>query len=89
MSGFTAQDYAINKGYGDLAALLVTASIERIDEEEEEDGEEEEEEEEVEKTDDTETDTSPQRKDKQRSVSSGSLVPVNGSNVVWSIKIVS
>ncbi|KAK3912622.1 Ankyrin repeat domain-containing protein 7 [Frankliniella fusca] len=82
-SSFTAQDYAINKGYSDLAALLVTASIERIDEEEEEEEEEEEgeEEQEVEKMDDTETDTSHHGKDKQRSVSSGSLVPVNGSNV--------
>ncbi|XP_026275568.1 uncharacterized protein LOC113204571 isoform X2 [Frankliniella occidentalis] len=85
-SSFTAQDYAINKGYGDLAALLVTAMIERIEEEgedeEEEKEEEDEEEEDVEgKIDDTETDTSSQRIDKQRSVSSGSLVPVNGSNV--------
>lgn len=62
-SGFTAQDYAINKGYSDLAALLVTATMERIDE-------------------DTETDTSPQHLDKQKSVSSGSLVPATGSNVV-------
>lgn len=70
LSGFTAQDYAINKGYGDLAALLVTASMERIEEEDKLDDTE------------TETDTSPQRLDKQKSVSSGSLVPVNGSNVV-------
>lgn len=66
-SSFTAQDYAINKGYSDLAALLVTASIDRIEEED--------------KLDDTETDTSPQHLEQQRSVSSGSLVPVNGSHV--------
>lgn len=31
---------------------------------------------------DTETDSSPQHLDKQKSVSSGSLVPATGSNVV-------
>lgn len=67
MLGFTAQDYAINKGYSDLAALLVTALVDRTKEEE--------------KLDDTETETSPCL-DKHQSASSGSLLPINGSHVV-------
>ncbi|XP_034252678.1 ankyrin repeat domain-containing protein 26-like [Thrips palmi] len=73
-SSFTAQDYAINKGYSDLAALLVTATMERIEEED--------------KLEDTETDSSPQHMDKQKSVSSGSLVPATGSNVDVSDELV-
>lgn len=73
-SSFTAQDYAINKGYSDLAALLVTATMERIEEED--------------RLEDTETDSSPQHLDKQKSVSSGSLVPATGSNVDVSDELV-